>query len=573
MKTLNTLKPNNKLYEKEYFVFDTETRGLRAKSDAFIFGVVYGFDTCEILYSVEDFKCEFLKPKYKRKKVFAHNAEYDLNVIYDNIYNLDKEAIFNGKFICATNGNCTFADSLNIFRTSVKNLGQIIGKEKQDIESDYIEGTKDIQVTRKMIDYCIRDCEIVYESLLYIFNLVGNIKITIAGLSLDFFRRNYLKYNIDYNEILEESFFDSYVGGRCEAFFIGKVNSFVYDVNSMYPNAMLNCWFPNPKYLRKIDCIKPELFIKNILPNYEGCARIKLFHVSNYIGFLPLKKDGKLLFPVGNFEGHWNFNEIRFALENKMIIILEVNDLVFSERMESPFKDFVSELYLKRKNTKIPIEKETLKLILNSLYGKFAQRIKTKMIYIDNIDKRINIINEYNEKRKLIKIHPFNAIRKDCFIEVKNDRGFLYHTIPSFSSYITSYSRIELLKLFIKYESAKIVYCDTDSIFVENKLDLKQSDKLGELKLEEKTISEIRGLKNYSYISDNKIKDKIKGVPKSAEMTDYSHFTYMSLIGTKEGLRRNKIAGINEKRVKIITNKYDKRIVLTDGNTTAICLD
>jgi len=195
------------------------------------------------------------------------------------------------------------------------------------------------------------------------------------------------------------------------------------------------------------------------------------------------------------------------------------------------------------------------------------------MIYIDNMDIQINIIKEYALKEKLIKIHPFNSVRKDCFIEVKNDRGFLYHTIPSFSSYITSYSRIELLKLFIKYESSGIVYCDTDSIFVNKKLTIENSDKLGELKLEDKIISEIRGLKNYSYISENKQKDKIKGIPKTAEMTDYSKYKYKTLVGTKEGLRRNKLPGVQENRVKIITGKYNKRIVLIDGNTLAICLD
>jgi hypothetical protein len=185
---------------------------------------------------------------------------------------------------------------------------------------------------------------------------------------------------------------------------------------------------------------------------------------------------------------------------------------------------------------------------------------------------QINIIKGYANKNKLIKIHPFNSMRKDCFIEVKNDRGFLYHTIPSFSSYITSYARIELLKMFIKYKDSGIVYCDTDSIFTTKKLNIENSDKLGELKIENKTITDIRGLKNYSYISDNKKRDKIKGVPKNAEMIDYSQFRYMTLIGTKEGLRRNKQSGINTERIKIIKNKYDKRIVDANGNTTAICL-
>lgn len=572
MKTLPRLKINNRIYEKDFYVFDTETRGLRAKSDAFIFGVLYGFDTCKVFYTVDDFKKEFRKPAYKGKKIFAHNAEYDLNVIFDNIYSLDKEAIFNGHFICATNGVCTFADSLNIFRTSVKELGKIIQKEKLEISQDLIKGKKDIEVKPQMIEYCIRDCEIVYEALLYIFNLVGNIKITIAGLSLDYFRRFFQPFNIDYNEYLESNFFKSYVGGRCEAFFIGKTKAFVYDVNSMYPKAMFYSKFPNPKYLKFLSYLSPETFEKTILKSYEGCAKVKLFHKPNYFGFLPLKKKGKLLFPVGTFEGYYNFNEIRFALNNKMIILLKVTDIVYAEAMKSPFENFVFDLYNKRIKSNSDIEKLTYKLLLNSLYGKFAQRVKAKMIYIDDIDLQFNIIKGYSLKNKLIKIHPFNAIRKDCFIEVKSDRGFLYHTIPSFSSYITSYARIELLKLFIKYEKNKIIYCDTDSIFVEKQLNIENSNKLGELKRENKTITEIRGLKNYSYLTDGIEINKIKGIPKNSELIDYSKYRYKTLIGTKEGLRRSKQSGIQEERIKIISNKYDKRIVDANGNTKAICL-
>ena len=67
--------------------------------DAFIFGVVYGYEYTKVIYSVKEFQDEFKQKRYSKKKVFAHNAEYDLNVLYDNIYELDKKAIFNGKFI------------------------------------------------------------------------------------------------------------------------------------------------------------------------------------------------------------------------------------------------------------------------------------------------------------------------------------------------------------------------------------------------------------------------------------------------------------------------------------------
>jgi hypothetical protein len=575
MKTLQKLKEKNINISDQFYVFDTETNGLRAQSDAFIFGVLYGENTLEVFYSVKEFKEEFKKPKYKKKKIFAHNAEYDLGVIYDNIYNIDKEAVFNGKFICCTNGNCMFADSMNIFSTSVKKIGEMLGLKKLEIDQEYIKGNIKGKkgVTKQMINYCIRDCEIVYEALYYIFNYVGNVKITIASLTLDLFRRQYQPFHIDFNEQLVKYFFESYYGGRCEAFFIGKTNAKVYDFNSMYPDAMLNCLFPNPKFLQYNENCSEAQFKDYYLKYFEGVAKVELFHVEHFFGFLPVKKEGKLLFPVGNITGYFNFNELRFALENKIIKIKKVHKVIFAPAMESPFKDYINTLYKKRKESNSVLEKNVLKLFMNSLYGKFAQKIKSEMIYIDDMVKQYEIINQYVLKKKLIRIIPFNAIRKDCFIEIKSKHYFLYNTIPSFSSYITSYARIKLLSEMLKYKSHNIVYCDTDSIFCEKELPLKNSDELGQLKLENKIVTEIAGLKNYRYLDENKNENqKIKGIPKGAQKIDERTYIFKSLMKTKEATRRNLTSGIETERKKILSLKYEKRIVANNGTTKPIKL-
>lgn len=575
MKTLQKLKEKNISISDQFYVFDTETNGLRAKSDAFIFGVLYGLNTLEVFYSVDDFKNEFKKPKYKKKKIFAHNAEYDLGVIYDNIYSIDKEAIFNGKFICCTNGNCLFADSMNIYSTSVKKIGEMLGLKKLEISDEYLTGDVNLKkgINKKMIDYCIRDCEIVYEALDYIFNYVGNVKITIASLTLDLFRRSYQPFHIDFNENLVNTFFESYYGGRCEAFFIGNTKSFVYDFNSMYPDAMLNCVFPNPKYLQITELCSVKQFTDYYLKYFEGVVKLEMFHVEHFFGFLPVKKDGKLLFPVGNITGYFNFNEIRFALENKMIRIKKIHKIVFAPAMKSPFKDYIKTLYDKRKNSNSDLEKNVLKLFMNSLYGKFAQKIKSEMIYIDDMIKQFDIINQYVLKKKLIKIIPFNAIRKDCFIEIKSKNYFLYNTIPSFSSYITSYARIKLLRAMIEYKNFNITYCDTDSIFCEYKLPINDSNEIGQLKIENKIVTKIEGLKNYRFIDEHKEeKQKIKGVPKNAQKLDERTYVFKSLMKTKEATRRNLISGIVTERKKILSLKYEKRIVAYDGTTKPIKL-
>jgi DNA polymerase type B, organellar and viral len=571
MKTLQRLTPKTRLLTDKFFVFDTETKGLSARPESFVFGVIYGYNFQKVIYNVEDFKKEFLDIRYKGKIIFSHNAEYDLNTIYENIYNIDKEAIFNNKFICASNHNCLFADSLNILDTSVKNIGEMFQLHKFDTPNKFKIGSKNIRITDDDIRYCTRDCEIIYKGLLYFFELAGTIKITCAGLSMDYFRRFFQEYKIIYNETLCEFFYNSYYGGRCEAFELGKLEANVYDINSQYPFVMSYVKFPNPKNLSYKKELDPELFLKNILPIREGCGKFLIKHKKMNVGCLP-HRGKKLIFPIGVFEGYWNFNEIRFCIENKLIEIIECKELVYSAPIESPFKKFVFENFKKRNESNYEFENYFYKKMLNSLYGKFSQKVNSNNIYIDNIDNYLDYINELKEKGVLIEIKMFNPDRNDCFIEIKNEKAYyLYHSIPMFSSYITSEARIYLLRNILNNLNAEPVYCDTDSIFFKKiPKNLPIGKKLGEFKLENKKIIDIRGLKNYSYIYNEKIIEKIKGIKKDSKKTGKNSYEYLTMIKTREGLRRNLDTGNFVIKKKTLSGNYDKRIVLKNGQTKPI---
>jgi hypothetical protein len=582
-KILRRLRPKVKL-QRDFYVFDTETGvieddkihyKLGASPDRFIFGVIYGYNYTKIIKDLEDFKKTLLDERFKNRYVFAHNLEYDLGVLYSNVYDMDPEAIFNGKLISATNGNCRFADSLNIFRTSVRRLGEMLGKDKKQLGNhQMVSKLKGGEIPSKDINYCIRDCEIVWDALFMIFEEASDIKITQASLSMTYYRRFFQPFDIQHNEY-NKFFWGSYYGGRTEAFRIGHTNAVMIDVNSMYPDQMRNIKFPNPKYLKQELNIPVKWFLQRYINHYEGCARIKVKHRDNWIGFLPYRSKGKLCFPVGEFEGWYNFNEIRFALEHDVIEIDKVYCAVYAEPMESPFKDYVDTLYLKRYEVDNAFHVYRIKVYMNSLYGKFAQKIETNYIYLDNVADHIELIQEHQRKKTFVKLDVFNATRKDAFLVVKNTKNFdLSYSIPSFASYITSGARIKLLKELLKLEQNRPVYCDTDSIAYE--IDTPgmygQNKKLGEWSIEDKVITEVRGLKNYSFIKDEKMHQKIKGIPQKATQTGPNTFEYMNLVRTKEALRRNIDAGQEVKRTKVLSGKYDKRIVLENGETKPITL-
>lgn len=569
MRTLHKNKGKGKFIDTHYYTLDVETNGKLAQPESFIFCCLYSRFETLFFYSVEEIKKELLKSKYKKKYIFVHFAEFDLNVIYGNIISeLDNAAIYSGSnFISATNGVCIFCDSLNIYRTSVKEIGKNLGIEKLAIENEYLTGEVK-EVTEQMKNYCERDCQIVWYALNKIFNFAGSIKKTIASLSLALFKNKYLKYDLNFEPEFTDKFFNSYYGGRTECFKIGKTKAVYYDVNSMYPFCMKKV-FPNPKKFKTELNVNIERF-KYLLKYYEGIAYVKLFHVEHYFGFLPVKIDGKLMFPCGNFEGWYNFNELRFAFEHNIITFKEVKEVSYAtDILESPFCDYVDDLH-KLKNASDGIEKINAKLFMNSLYGKFAEKQQVKKVYYDLIP--FDLIEQYENTGIKHEVKLFNKDRQDCYIELLEEKNdFKTHVIPMFASYITSYARIRLLEYLLKWQNLTPVYCDTDSIMLENIPNYDDSNVLGDFKREKEIVTEIKGLKNYEYIKDtsDEIFKKLKGVPlKTAKLISENTYQYEKMIKAKSAIRRIKQTGSQEIIIKKISNKYDKRkIIDIFGNT------
>lgn len=557
-KSFNTLKMLKK--EKKFYVFDVETWGLDARPESFALGVIYGENYIFKTESVDELREKLLDPIFNGAIIFAHNAIYDLSTVFGNIItDLDNNTVFNNStFILSKYDRITFADSLNILPTSVEKIGEMNGEPKGKTPEKFKTG-KRAKISKKDFDYCEQDCAIIYNALDNLFKEIGCIRLTLASLSMAYFRRKHLEFPIYYDEKIYR-FFDSYYGGRVECFRLGSVYAQKFDINSMYPYAMATTKFPNPDKLKNIS--EPTLQkLLYCLTYEEGMATIKVKHKEHYYGFLPYRTKSKLLFPYGIFSGTWNFNEIRLALKHGIIEILEITEILSAPAMDSPFKSFVNDLYTKRKTTKNEFEKYLYKIILNSLYGKFAQRKKYKTKYVTNV-------HEHNLKDE-DQIIPFNNTRTDAYIVTPEDY-FSYNTLPLFSSYITSSARCQLLELMVKYIDNDIVYVDTDSIAVNNYTkEIETSNELGAFKLEDKIIINILGNKSYEEKDGNLV---LKGIRKNSKRNADGTFSYKRMIKPKSALRRNMQAGIFINETKKISTKYDKRKVYLDGSTSPIKL-
>lgn len=613
MKRLYRLRPSTRILD-DFYVIDVETawrkhplkdsehfKGklhwqLKATPDSFVFACIYGLNYTKVLYSVDAVKAELLLPRYKNRKVFAHNGgNYDYPCIYGNVFLTDPKAIFNGKFISFTNGNCTFADSVNIFvGAKVSQLGEMLGLEKKGMSRNYTYSNWPGDKARD-VNGCIRDCEIVWEALWNVFEFTGEIKITQAALSMSYFRRNHLPFDIEYNENVR-FFWDSYYGGRTEAFKLGNTHASVIDVNSMYPFMMKSITFPNPKFLkyeRHFTGTDPTETYRKYARFFEGVCHCTVYHAPSRFGYLPYKQDGKLIFPNGIFRGVWNFNELSYAVLSGIVTIKKLHYILYGERMPSPFVSFVDYLQQMKFTAKLTgnkLEEDRAKRFSNSLYGKFAQRIDQEHIYIEDMRKQWNEIREAQRSGSFVKIQTMNANRNDCWLVLGCQAKTPSYAIPSFASYVTSAARVELLKKMLAFEHRRVVYCDTDSIFFELMDDsVKSSNELGGWKIEDKIVTKIYGLKNYRYTTPEKAGEqrRLKGVPNSSdrevrifdgeqrtvkfvEEISPTEFRYFNLIKTKEAIKRGLEPGVLTERIKRIKNTYDKRLVLANGETKPI---
>ena len=577
MRKLRCSKEKNDTTKIKYnfFVFDTETTCLEPMPKNLVFGVLYGYSFIYVFHSAKEFKAELEKPQYQNKYIFAHNAEFDLLATFGNIYKeVDNKAIFNNKFISAKYKKITFGDSMNIYPASVEKIGELIGLQKIDNEKVKKGQLTKENMTDEDITYCKRDCKIIFNALLKVFELTGAIKLTLPSLAMYDFRTRYLSEDLLFSDLVDE-FYDSYYGGRTEAFQLGRCDASVFDVNSMYPFAMLTTVFPDIQHLHKVVMCDVR-FLNYILPIYEGMAKVRVRHKDTYFGYLPVRMkvndSEKLVFPVGEFDTTVNFNELRFAILSEAVEILKVYYIIYAAPMESPFKAFINDNFEKRKLAVNELEKSFYKLKMNALYGRFGMRMKLDTAYFDHIP--FDIVTELQNGDKFYEIKTFNEQRSDCYLITENEKfKNSFFSIPAFSSYITSEARIILLKALLDNEKNNVVYCDTDSLFINGSFSGLLGDDLGIFKKEPKRITEINGLKDYKYEYNGETRAVIKGISRHSIKESEGVYRTQKYYKTKGALRQNKEAGESYFQIKELRHKYDKRQVLGDGSTKPLNLD
>ncbi len=503
--------------------------------------------------------------------VFAHNAFFDITVTgfwtyfgrhgWKRSFWYDKGLTF---LLTIKKGARTIkvVSTTNYFQSPLSEMGVSVSLPK--IECDVFTTN-----TEELSTYCKRDTEIVVRFMQQYMAFIkkhdlGRFSCTRASQAMHAFRHRFLTENLcihsdDNVRALESA---AYMGGRCEAFFIGSPKGGPFttlDVNSMYPYIMQARLFPArllgthqnysldrlPYLLQRFGCVA-QARIKTDVPAYA------------------IHYNGKTVFPVGSFTAMLCTSGTLFALQQGH---LESIDSISYYSMAPLFASFVAFFYRLRMEARQNGDRLTdtyCKLLLNSLYGKYGQYLS------EDDEKPADDTTTYSREEVYDAIRHKKVIRT-TFLGVTTTTGDRCYSDSSFyaiAAHVTEYARFYLWDIINSVGRDRVLYCDTDSIKVRS-IDvgrvskLLDSTRLGALKVESESEKlTIYGVKDYT--EDGK--RKLKGVPKSAHEIAPGTWKYDTWLKQTTHLRENcDDSFITRETVKRPKRTYDKGRVLKSG--------
>lgn len=502
--------------------------------------------------------------------LFAHNGSFDLpvldafNWLQDDGWELKNAVIESPPIILKWSKDgrsIRFIDTLNIWRMSLTAIGDSIGIPKMafpddDASDEYWDayGKNDVVIIMEAV---IKWFEFLREHQL------GGFAPTLASQAVRAYRHRFMKHKIliDDNDIALDMARASYHGGRTECFYIGEVDGPLYqlDVNSMYPAVMKESNMPT-KLIGVYRRVK-HLELAKLLKDFSIVAEVSL---STDVPAFPQFVQGKLIFPVGDFDTVLTTPELIYALDNGYITSIDKVAVYEQAVIFADYVDYCYNLRLKGKAAGDSAATFYIKIMMNSLYGKFGQRGRIYETIEQVNSKEIKSWTEIDaDTREVIHYRQF-AGQVQELIEEPESRD----SHPAIAAHVTAYARMQMWHIYQQAGLKNCYYSDTDCVVVNGagfeRLDnLIDEHTLGMLKLEQ-TIdhASIRGPKDYQFDST----ERIKGVRKTATWLAPNTVQQEQWAGLKGLMARGDLTAPTTKTiVKHLKREYTKGTVTRTG--------
>lgn len=536
----------------------------------FVCGAIFSERGGQFFTSNDNLLQELLQYSHRRAWVFAHGLQYDLPL-------LEGPSFPKGELLFTRHGllwstykvagrKFRLYDSMNLFpRLAIEALGTMVSLAKMELSGEllrqlcrgrpwaFFTQSEQDQIRR----YCMRDAEILYLAIQALQEIAlsvgGQLKPTIAGTAMDVFRRTYMKWPWPVvGPKTNQLAWPAYYGGRCENFAYGKVPEVnAYDATSLYPYVQSTTKYPHPHYLQ----LETSPKLGGSWLEWEGVAQAVVEVPECFVPPLPHRFSRRLFFPTGKIAGAWPLVEIRHALEAGCTL-RSVEWVLGSKVTFNPFEDFVETLFAKRQLYQQGGDPKAalIKLILNSLYGRWGLSPGGGLYTLVNLDTKENV--ELADNAQTI-VSPYGLY---AYTPLENLRQPEYVNIL-FAAQISAAARLHLLRV-LEYQSEKLAYCDTDSVITRGTLPTAEG--LGSWRLEAAGVrADLLSPKEYALSEAGAAPHyHVKGVP-ALVAADY--FTtglarFRRALGVREaiaqGLNPSEWVQVTKKRGAILPKRW-----------------
>lgn len=323
----------------------------------------YGIDDQKFIIKHEGIEITYLHKKCLTMKKGSHTVK-----IYDALQ----------YFIGAGEGGKSNLDS--VAKAYLGDQKEYTGKYQNKSFPDTLD--KEPEELKQVIEYCIKDCILTKKLMdIWIDSFYKNFGFyPTAYYSAGYISSQYLKTQLyDFTCFRKVPFtvqnlaYNSYFGGRFEITQRGRLkNIYHYDINSAYPYAMSKLPdFNNGKW-RKIDSIEEySKYSKNV-----GFYKVKVdVQEKDLSPFMFRNIYGQIIAPRGEFTTTITSFELEKAIKYYDFKLKRISGFTFipTKNNKSEFNKLVEGMYKARLKQTNQGQKYVYKVLINSLYGKFAQ--------------------------------------------------------------------------------------------------------------------------------------------------------------------------------------------------------